>query len=138
VDGVAESGHSFVDQSATGESLPIEKVPGASVFAGTINQSGALEVRTTGIGRDTTFAKIVEAVEQAQESRAPIQKTADRLSGYLVYFALGPTEAHPSDWPRVAGWERPLIEPTARPPLWRPPPRRARSCSRATERERRR
>ena len=90
VDGVVESGHSFVDQSAiTGESLPTEKVPGASVFAGTINQSGALEVRTTGIGRDTTFAKIVQAVEHAQESRAPIQKTADRLAGYLVYFALG-------------------------------------------------
>jgi Cd2+/Zn2+-exporting ATPase/Cu+-exporting ATPase len=90
VDGVVESGHSFVDQSAiTGESLPTEKVPGASVFAGTINQSGALEVRTTGIGPDTTFAKIVQAVERAQESRAPIQKTADRLAGYLVYFALG-------------------------------------------------
>jgi Cd2+/Zn2+-exporting ATPase/Cu+-exporting ATPase len=90
VDGVVESGHSFVDQAAiTGESLPVEKVPGTTVFAGTINQSGALEVRTTGIGRDTTFAKIVEAVERAQESRAPIQKTADRLAGYLVYFALG-------------------------------------------------
>ena len=88
-DGVVETGHSFVDQSAiTGESLPTEKVPGTSVFAGTINQSGALEVRTTGIGRDTTFAKIVQAVERAQESRAPIQKTADRLAGYLVYFAL--------------------------------------------------
>jgi Cd2+/Zn2+-exporting ATPase/Cu+-exporting ATPase len=89
VDGVVESGHSFVDQSAiTGESLPVEKVPGASVFAGTINQSGALEVRTTGVGQDTTFAKIVEAVEHAEKSRAPIQKTADRLAGYLVYFAL--------------------------------------------------
>jgi Cd2+/Zn2+-exporting ATPase/Cu+-exporting ATPase len=90
VDGVVETGHSFVDQAAiTGESVPTEKVPGASVFAGTINQSGALEVRTTCIGRDTTFAKIVQAVERAQESRAPIQKTADRLAGYLVYFALG-------------------------------------------------
>jgi P-type Cu+ transporter len=90
VDGVVEAGHSFVDQAAiTGESLPVEKVPGAEVYAGTINQSGALEVRTTGIGRDTTFAKIVQAVEHAQESRAPIQKTADRLAGYLVYFALG-------------------------------------------------
>jgi Cd2+/Zn2+-exporting ATPase/Cu+-exporting ATPase len=90
VDGVVVSGHSFVDQAAiTGESLPVEKVPGASVFAGTINQSGALDVRTTGIGRDTTFAKIVEAVERAERSRAPIQKTADRLAGYLVYFALG-------------------------------------------------
>jgi Cd2+/Zn2+-exporting ATPase/Cu+-exporting ATPase len=90
VDGVVVSGHSFVDQAAiTGESLPVEKVPGASVYAGTINQSGALDVRTTGIGRDTTFAKIVEAVEHAEKSRAPIQKTADRLAGYLVYFALG-------------------------------------------------
>jgi heavy metal translocating P-type ATPase len=90
VDGVVEAGHSFVDQAAiTGESLPIEKFPGAGVFAGTINQSGALEVRTTGIGRDTTFARIVEAVEEAEKSRAPIQKTADRLAGYLVYFALG-------------------------------------------------
>ena len=90
VDGVVEAGHSFVDQAAiTGESLPVEKVPGAQVFAGTINQSGALDVRTTGIGQDTTFAKIVLAVEHAQESRAPIQKTADRLAGYLVYFALG-------------------------------------------------
>jgi P-type E1-E2 ATPase len=89
VDGLVEAGHSFVDQSAiTGESLPVEKVPGAHVFAGTVNQSGAIEVRTTGIGRDTTFAKIVEAVERAEQSRAPIQKTADRLAGYLVYFAL--------------------------------------------------
>lgn len=89
VDGVVVSGHSFVDQAAiTGESLPVEKVPGAQVFAGTINQSGTLDVRADGIGRDTTFAKIVEAVEHAEKSRAPIQKTADRLAGYLVYFAL--------------------------------------------------
>ena len=90
VDGTVVSGHSFVDQAPiTGESLPVEKVRGSSVFAGTINQSGTLDVRTTGIGRDTTFAKIVEAVEHAEKSRAPIQKTADRLAGYLVYFALG-------------------------------------------------
>jgi P-type Cu+ transporter len=90
VDGVVQAGHSFVDQAAiTGESLPVEKVPGTKVFAGTMNQSGTLDVRSTGIGQDTTFAKIVEAVEKAQESRAPIQKTADRLAGYLVYFALG-------------------------------------------------
>jgi heavy metal translocating P-type ATPase len=90
IDGDVEAGHSFVDQAAiTGESLPVEKVPGTQVFAGTINQSGALEVRTIGMGHDTTFAKIVEAVEHAEKSRAPIQKTADRLAGYLVYFALG-------------------------------------------------
>jgi P-type Cu+ transporter len=90
VDGVVVSGNSFMDQSAiTGESLPVEKVPGAPVYAGAINQSGALEVRTTGIGRETAFGKIVEAVERAEKSRAPIQKTADRLAGYLVYFAMG-------------------------------------------------
>ncbi len=90
VDGIVVSGHSFVDQATiTGESMPIEKVPGARVFAGTINQSGALDVTTTGIGRETAFAKIIEAVEHAERSRAPIQKTADRLAGYLVYFAIG-------------------------------------------------
>ena len=90
VDGVVVGGNSFVDQATiTGESLPVEKMTGASVYAGTINQSGALEVRTTGVGRDTAFGKIIEAVEAAERSRAPIQKTADRLAGYLVYFALG-------------------------------------------------
>jgi heavy metal translocating P-type ATPase len=90
VDGVVVAGHSFVDQATiTGESLPVEKVTGAAVYAGTINQSGAIEVRATGIGQDTAFGKIIEAVERAEQSRAPIQKTADRLAGYLVYFALG-------------------------------------------------
>jgi Cd2+/Zn2+-exporting ATPase/Cu+-exporting ATPase len=89
VDGTVLSGHSFVDQSTiTGESLPIEKVSGATVYAGTINQSGALEIRVSGLGRDTAFGRIIEAVERAEKSRAPIQKTADRLAGYLVYFAL--------------------------------------------------
>src|SRR5262249_49912094 len=81
VDGIVINGHSFVDQSTiTGESLPIEKLPGASVYAGTINQSGALEVETRGIGRDTAFGRIVEAVEQASRSQAPIQRIADRLA----------------------------------------------------------
>ena len=90
VDGVVTGGHSFVDEATiTGESMPVEKVSGARVFAGTLNQSGVLDVRTTGIGRDTAFATIIEAVERAERSRAPIQKTADRLAGYLVYFAIG-------------------------------------------------
>jgi Cd2+/Zn2+-exporting ATPase/Cu+-exporting ATPase len=89
VDGSVEAGHSFVDQATiTGESLPVEKLPGATVFAGTINQSGALEIRAEHLGRDTTFGKIIDAVERAEKSRAPIQKTADRLAGYLVYFAI--------------------------------------------------
>ena len=90
VDGVVTGGHSFVDQATiTGESMPAEKDTGASVYAGTINQSGALEIRVDRMGRDTTFGKIIDAVERAEKSRAPIQGIADRLSGYLVYFALG-------------------------------------------------
>jgi heavy metal translocating P-type ATPase len=90
VDGVVVSGHSFVDQSTiTGESMPVEKISGTEAFAGTINQSGVLEIRAQKIGRDTAFGRIIEAVERAERSRAPIQRTADRLAGYLVYFALG-------------------------------------------------
>jgi heavy metal translocating P-type ATPase len=90
VDGTVLAGHSFVDQaSITGESLPVEKTLNAEVYAGTINQTGALEVRAERLGRDTSFGKIVEAVERAERSRAPVQKLADRLAGYLVYFAIG-------------------------------------------------
>jgi len=89
VDGDVVGGNSFVDQATiTGESLPVEKLPGTSVFAGTVNQSGALEIRVGRIGRDTAFGRILNAVEEAERSRAPIQKTADRLAGYLVWFAL--------------------------------------------------
>jgi Cd2+/Zn2+-exporting ATPase/Cu+-exporting ATPase len=90
VDGTVIAGHSFVDQARiTGESMPLEKSVGASVFAGSINQSGALEIRAERIGRDTSYGKIIEAVERAERSRAPVQRLADRLAGYLVYFALG-------------------------------------------------
>jgi Cd2+/Zn2+-exporting ATPase/Cu+-exporting ATPase len=89
VDGSVVGGASFVDQAAiTGESMPVEKGVGSTVYAGTINQAGALEVRAERIGRDTSFGKIVDAVERAERSRAPVQKTADRLAGYIVYFAL--------------------------------------------------
>ena len=89
VDGVVVSGHSFVDQARiTGESMPVEKLPGAIVYAGTINQSGALEILAERIGRDTSYGKIIEVVENAERSRAPVQQLADRLAGYLVYFAL--------------------------------------------------
>ena len=89
VDGTVVAGHSFVDQATiTGESMPVSKTAGAGVFAGTINQSGALEVRAERLGRDTSFGKIIEAVERAERSRAPVQRLADRLAGYLVYFAI--------------------------------------------------
>jgi P-type Cu+ transporter len=90
IDGTVLSGHSYLDQSRiTGESMPVEKTAGALVYAGSINQSGAIEVRAERIGRDTSYGKIIEAVEQAEKSRAPVQRLADRMAGYLVYFALG-------------------------------------------------
>ena len=90
VDGHVLSGSSCVEEAAiTGESLPQDKSSGSRVFAGTLNQTGALEVAVENLGRDTTFGRIVEAVEKAEQTRAPIQRLADRLAGYLVYFALG-------------------------------------------------
>jgi len=89
IDGIVTSGHSYVDQARiTGESMPVDKAPGSVVYAGTINQSGALEIRVERIGRDTSYGRIIEAVEHAERSRAPVQQLADRLAGYLVYFAL--------------------------------------------------
>ena len=90
VDGVVISGHSFIDQaSITGESLPSEKLPGSDVYAGTINQSGTLDVETARIGEDTAFGKIILAVENSEKLQAPVEKIADQLAGYLVYFAIG-------------------------------------------------
>jgi len=90
VDGEVVTGTSIVEEAAiTGEPLPQEKSQGSSVYAGTMNQTGAIEVKVERVGRETTFGRIVEAVEKAESGRAPIQKTADRLAGYLVYFALG-------------------------------------------------
>src|ERR1700722_18490376 len=72
VDGLVLRGRSFVEQAAiTGEAMPVEKSPGSTVYAGTINQSGALEVSADKLGRDTTFGRIIEAVERAEKSRAP-------------------------------------------------------------------
>ena len=89
VDGIVLSGHSFLDQSRiTGESMPVEATAGAPVYAGSINQSGAIEIRAERLGRDTSYGKIIEAVEQSERSRAPVQRLADQLAGYLVYFAL--------------------------------------------------
>src|SRR5581483_238805 len=89
-DGVVSKGHSFVDQaSITGEPMAVEKFEASKVFAGTINNDGVLEVRAERIGRDTTFGKIIEIVEQAEKSKAPVQRIADKLAAGLVYFALG-------------------------------------------------
>jgi heavy metal translocating P-type ATPase len=90
VDGMVTKGSSFVDQSSiTGESLPVEKVESADVFAGTINKNGVLEVSVQRVGRDTTFGKIIQVVEEAEKSKAPVERVADRLAAGLVYFAFG-------------------------------------------------
>ncbi|MET0285557.1 MAG: heavy metal translocating P-type ATPase [Polyangiales bacterium] len=88
-DAVIEAGRSALDESMlTGESLPRDKGPGDKVVGGTVNQSGALTVRVTTVGDDTTLARIVEAVEQAQGSRAPIAALADRVSAWFVPAVL--------------------------------------------------
>lgn len=90
VDGEVQGGNSFVDESRiTGESMPVEKISRALVYAGSINQSGSLEIRADRIGRDTSYGQILDAVERAEKSRAPVQRLADRLAGYIVYVALG-------------------------------------------------
>ena len=89
VDGVVTKGVSSVDQSSiTGEHLPIEKSVGDEVLAGTVNHHGVLEVKAERIGKDTTFGKILEVVEQAERTKAPIQRIADKLAVRLVSFAI--------------------------------------------------
>ena len=81
VDGVVVEGRSAVNQAPiTGESIPAAKAPGAEVFAGTVNGEGALEVRTTRVAEDTTLARIIHAVEEAQATRAPSQAFVDRFA----------------------------------------------------------
>jgi len=78
LDGVVRAGHSAIDQSPiTGESIPVEKAPGDTVFAGTINTSGSFDFTVTAVASDTTLARIIHAVEKAQAVRAPIQRFVD-------------------------------------------------------------
>jgi Cd2+/Zn2+-exporting ATPase len=81
LDGVVTSGISAVNQApVTGESLPVDKAAGDEVYAGTINQSGALEIRVTALASDSTLTRIIHAVEQAQASRAPTQRFVDQFA----------------------------------------------------------
>ena len=85
VDGVVLSGTSGVDEAMlTGESLPVNKGPGAKVFAATLNHDGLLRCQATGVGSDTALARIIRLVEEAQGSKAPIQRLADRVAGIFV------------------------------------------------------
>ena len=89
VDGVVIEGASTIDESMlTGEGLPVEKRPGAALFSGTVNRTGSFVFRATRVGGDTTLARIIRLVEDAQGSRAPIQRLADRVAAAFVPLVL--------------------------------------------------
>jgi heavy metal translocating P-type ATPase len=94
VDGTVVGGQAAVNEAAiSGESLPLEKGPDASVLAGTLVESGALDIRTDRVGQDTMFARIIALVEHAEEQQAPVQKLADNVAAWLIpvvfVFLLG-------------------------------------------------
>ncbi|MEI8140792.1 MAG: cation-translocating P-type ATPase [bacterium] len=90
VDGTVVAGASSVNQAPiTGESMPVEKLPGSTVFSGTLNESGRLEIKTEKVGEGTTLARIVHLVQEAQASRAPIQNLADRFTTWFLPTVVG-------------------------------------------------
>ena len=90
VDGMVTDGHSAVDESMiTGESLPVEKAVGDTVIGATINKQGLLKFKATKVGKETALAQIIRLVEQAQGSRAPIQRVVDQVAAYFVPAVIG-------------------------------------------------
>lgn len=90
VDGKVKKGTSFIDESMiSGEPIPVEKLKGSNVFAGTINQKGALRIIATKIGNETLLSQIIKLVEQAQSSKPAIQKLADKVAGIFVPIVIG-------------------------------------------------
>ncbi len=90
VDGVVVEGRSSVDESMlTGESMPVEKGPGAAVIGATLNKLGMIKFEATRIGKETALAQIIRLVEDAQSSKAPIQKLVDRISNFFVPAVIG-------------------------------------------------
>jgi Cu2+-exporting ATPase len=90
VDGEVTEGETSIDEAlVTGESVPVTKRPGDVVIAGSINRSGSVRFKATAVGADTTLAQIVDLVQQAQNSKAPGQRLADRAAEYLVILAVG-------------------------------------------------
>lgn len=90
VDGEVTEGSSFVDESMiTGESIPVEKVKGQHVYAGTINEKGSFRFRADKVGGETVLANIIRMVQEAQGSKAPVQKLVDRIAGIFVSVVMG-------------------------------------------------
>ena len=90
VDGKIVSGYSSVDESVlTGESIPVEKKTGDDVIGASVNKTGSFEFIATKVGKDTTFARIIRLVEEAQGSKAPIQRLADVIASYFVPAVIG-------------------------------------------------
>ena len=102
VDGTVTTGRSSVDESlVTGESMPVTKTDGDTIIGGTVNQTGALIVTAEKVGRDTMLARIVQMVAEAQRSRAPIQRMADRVAGWFVPAVLAVAAAAFIVWATV-------------------------------------
>lgn len=90
VDGVVVTGTSYIDESMlTGEPIPVEKIVGSKVFAGTINQKGSFQFEASKVGKDTLLAQIIRTVQEAQGSKAPVQKLADKIAGIFVPSVIG-------------------------------------------------
>lgn len=90
VDGIVTEGNGFVDQSAiTGESIPVEKKPGDEVISATLNQNGAFRFQASRVGEDTTLARIIRLVDDAGNTKAPIARLADKVSGVFVPAVIG-------------------------------------------------
>jgi P-type Cu+ transporter len=104
IDGEVVSGSTTVDESMlTGESMPVRRAPGDKVTGGTINRSGAIQVRATAVGPDSTLARIVRLMRDAQASRAPIQHLADRVSAVFVPVVMAISAVTIGAWLAIGG-----------------------------------